>query len=106
MLLAVAERAADHSQQGGTQQRAVVVGDIPLAPVQRVVVIVLTGVGEQGKEQDDVPRELYPQHEQRQGRQRAVDGVVARQEDLAIHVGTLQQVDEDGGEQCGNDGVP
>ena len=66
---------------------------------------VLAGVGELGSEEADGPRQLHPEHEQRQGSKRAVDGVVAGEEDLAIDVEILQQLHGHTSEDAWHDGI-
>ena len=70
-----------------------------------VVVQVLVGVAQLGTKQADGPRNLHPQHEQRQRREGAVDGVIAGQEYLRIDIDILQNLHGDTRQDARYDGA-
>ena len=73
--------------------------DLARIGVVVVVVEVLIGVTQFGTKEADGPRDLYPQHEQRQGGKWTVDGIVAGEEYLRMDIEYLQSLH---GETCQN----
>ena len=79
--------------------------EVGLLDVDAHTLQVLVRKRQLGTKQTDGPRNLYPQHEQRQGGKRAVDGVVARHPYLRMDVEQLQPLDARTGNDARHDGT-
>ena len=66
--------------------------NLDIFKIEADAVQILIGVSELRAKETDGPRNLNPEHEQRQGRKRTVDGVVARHPYLRVDISNLQQV--------------
>ena len=63
-----------------------------LIEIDTYTIHILIGIGKLRTKQTDGPRNLYPQHEQRQCGKRSVDGVIARYPNLRVDIEQLQQL--------------
>ena len=97
---------ADTAHQQEDKCVAVTSAQLVADTLECVCLQALVGVAELCTEQADVPRNLHPQHEERNGCERTVDGVVGTQFNLVVNVCPLHRHEDDSCQDAWQDGVP